>query len=201
MLSAVCLTGVALAAGGCGASGATRSGVASSSQPLPVKAGKRADPFTALRAGAPPATWGVARIPTGGALFYPPGWRLARGDVGTATAIRLGARHRIVGYLNLTPRQSTETLADWASFRVSHNVAEGNRDVKLEGVAYGVRFRTGSGTCVRDSYTTSSHARFIELACLVRGARATSVIVGAAAPQAWTLTAPLLYRAISALIT
>jgi len=176
--------------GGCGASGGTRSGAASSP-----------DPFTALRAGAPPATWGVAWIPTGGALYYPPGWRLARGDVGTATAIRLGARHRIVGYLNLTPRQSTETLADWASFRVSHNIAEGNRDVKLEGVAYGVRFRTGSGTCVRDSYTTSSRARFIELACLVRGARATSVIIGAAPPQAWTLTSPLLYRAISALIT
>ena len=190
MLPAVCLTGLALAAGGCGASGGTSSGAASS-----------ASPFAALRAGAPPARWGVARIPTGGALYYPPGWRLARGDVGTATAIRLGARHRIVGYLNLTPRQSTETLADWASFRVSHNIAEGNRDVKLEGVAYAVRFRTGSGTCVRDSYTTSSDARFIELACLVRGARATSVIVGTAPPQAWTVTSPLLYRAISALIT
>jgi hypothetical protein len=200
MLSAVCLAGVALVAGGCGASGTTRSGVAFSSQPLPVKAGKRADPFTALRAGAPPATWGVARIPTGGALYYPPGWRLARGDVGTVTAILLEARHRIAGYLNLTPRQGTETLADWASFRVSHNIAEGEREVTLEGAAYGVRFRTGSGTCVRDSYTTSSRARFIELTCLVRGDRATSVIVGAAPPRAWTLTSPLLYRAISALI-
>ncbi len=201
-LPAVCLTGVALAAGGCGASGGARRSAASSTQPPAVlEAGTRADLLTALRGGAPPVTWAMARIPAGGALYYPPGWRLARGDAGTVTAILLEARHRIVGYLNLTPRQSTETLADWASFRVSHNIAEGERDVKLEGAAYGVRLRGGSGTCVRDSYTTSSHARFIELACLVRGVRSTSVIVAAAPPRAWTVTSPLLYRAISALIT
>jgi hypothetical protein len=92
-------------------------------------------------------------------------------------------------------------LADWASFRVRHNVAEGERNVTSEDAAYGVRFRTGSGSCVRDSYTTVSRARFIELACLVKGARATSVIVGAAPPRAWNLTSPLLFRALSALIT
>jgi len=113
----------------------------------------------------------------------------------------MDARRRLVGYLNLTPRQSSESLSDWASFRVAHNLAEGDRDVKRDAVAYGVRFRTGTGTCVRDSYTTSSGARFIEIACLVRGARATSVIVGAAPPRAWTPTSPVLYRAISALIT
>jgi hypothetical protein len=80
-------------------------------------------------------------------------------------------------------------------------MAEGEHDVTREDTAYGVRFRTGTGTCVRDSYTTVSHTRFIELACLVTGARATTVIVGAAPPRSWTLLSPLLYRAISALIT
>jgi hypothetical protein len=108
---------------------------------------------------------------------------------------------QIVGYLNLTPRQSSETLSNWASFRVAHNAAEGDRGVRREEVAYGVRFRTGTGTCVRDSYTTSSRARFIELACLVRGTRATSVIVGAAPPRTWSAVSPVLDRAISALVT
>jgi hypothetical protein len=201
-LRAACLTAVALAAGGCGASGGPGHGAASSTQPPSApEAATRVDAFASLRAGAAPATWRIARIPAGGALSYPPGWRLARGDAGTVTAILMGARHGIAGYLNLTPRQGNETLTDWASFRVSHNVAEGERDVKLESAVFGVRFRTGRGTCIRDSYTTSSRARFIELACLVRGARATSVIVGAAPPQTWSLTSPLLYRALSALIT
>jgi hypothetical protein len=202
-LPAVCLAaGAALAAGGCGASGGAGHGAASSTQsPKALAAGDRTDPFTALRAGAAPASWGIARIGAGGALFYPPGWRLDRGDAGTATAILSEARGGILGYLNLTPRQGNETLSNWASFRVSHNVAEGERDVKLEQAAYGVRFRTGRGTCVRDSYTTASRARFIELACLVRGARATSVVVGAAPPRAWTATSPLLYRSIAAFIT
>jgi hypothetical protein len=113
----------------------------------------------------------------------------------------MDARRQLVGYLNLTPRQSSETLSDWASFRVAHNVAEGDRDVKREAVAYGVRFRTGTGTCVRDSYMTVSRARFIELACLVRGTRAASVIVGAAPPRAWSMFSPVLYRAVSALVT
>jgi hypothetical protein len=143
----------------------------------------------------------VARISGGAVLYYPPGWRLAHGDAGTATAVLVDARQRIVGYLNLTPRQGSETPADWASFRISHNMGEGERDVTREETAYGVRFRTGTGTCVRDSYTTVSRARFIELACLVSGARATTVIVGAAPPRSWTLLSPLLYRAISALVT
>src|SRR6202035_3057154 len=149
----------------------------------------------------PPANWAVARIGAGAALYYPPGWRLAAGDAGTATAVLTDARRQLVGYLNLTPRQGSETLSDWASFRVAPNVAEGDRDVKREAVAYGVGFRTGTATCVRDSYTTVSRARFIELACIVRGTRATSVIVGAAPPRAWALTSPLLYRAISAVVT
>jgi hypothetical protein len=199
-VAAVCLAGLAIAAGGCGAFGGVRRDTVSSTQPSASKAGGPNGTFAALHAGPPPPGWGVARIATGGALAYPPGWRLARGDAGTATAVLVDARQRILGYLNLTPRQGGETLANWPTFRISHNIAEGERDVRREGTVYRMRFRTGIGTCVRDSYSTVSGARFIELACLIRGVRAPTVIVGAAPPASWTLVSPLLYRAISALI-
>jgi hypothetical protein len=200
-LAAVCLAGLALAAGGCGASGGARRDMTSSTQrSVRSNAGSRPGTSAALRAGPPPASWGVARVSAGGALYYPPGWRLARGDVGTATAVLVDAGQRILGYLNLTPRRGGETLANWPTFRISHNIAEGERDVRREGTVYRVRFRTGIGTCVRDSYATVSSARFIELACLIRGLRAPTVIVGAAPPASWTRVSPLLYRAISALI-
>jgi len=132
--------------------------------------------FTWLRPSAAPAGWRVARIATGALLHYPPGWRPAPGDAGTATAVLLDPGHHISGYLNVTPRQGAEAPATWGSFRVTHNAAEGEREVKREALATGLRFRDGRGACVRDSYTTVSQARFIELACLVEGARAASVI-------------------------
>ncbi len=157
--------------------------------------------FRSSHPAAAPLAWGKAKITTGAVLFYPPGWRLIRGDRGTATAVTIDGEKRIAGYLNLTPRQSRETLADWTSFRVSHNAQEGDREVRREAARQDLRFRSGRGTCVRDSYTTVSHARYIELACLVMGSSATSVIVGAAPPQQWSRMSPLLERAIGALIT
>jgi hypothetical protein len=103
--------------------------------------------------------------------------------------------------LNVTPRQGAETLANWPHFRVEHDADEGDRDVRPLEVGFGLRFRTGRGSCVRDSYTTVTHARYVEIACLVAGQRATSVIVGAAPPNAWSQVSPLLERAISAFET
>jgi hypothetical protein len=134
-------------------------------------------------------------------MFYPPRWRRIAGDRGTATVVLLDRRHAFAGYLNLTPRQGRETLADWSAFRVAHNADEGDRHVSTLAVARDLRFRSGHGSCVRDAYTTSSGARFIEVACLVAGRRATSVIVGAAPPQAGAQTFGLLDRAISAFTT
>jgi hypothetical protein len=115
--------------------------------------------------------------------------------------VLLDDRSRFVGYLNLTPRQGGETLQGWPGFRVRHNSSEGNRSVVAEAVASGLRFRGGVGVCVRDRYQTVSRARYIEIACLVRGATATSVIVGAAPPDAWARVSPSLYRALSAFTT
>ena len=148
-----------------------------------------------------PAGWGTARIATGAVMPYPPGWHRVSGDVGTATAVFQDADHNFLGYLNLTPRQGDETLRGWASFRVKHNVGEGDRAVRTLASASGLRFRSGRGSCVDDSYTTGSGARFVELACLVAGRNVTSVIVGAAPPREWVRMSPLIELAISAFTT
>jgi hypothetical protein len=134
-------------------------------------------------------------------MAYPAGWRHISGDVGTATAVLQGAQHEFLGYLNLTPRQGDETLRNWAAFRVSHQTGEGERDVRTLAAATGLRLRSGRGSCVRDAYTTTTLAHFIEIACLVRGPRVTTVIVGAAPSQTWTRISPLIERAISAFTT
>jgi hypothetical protein len=160
-----------------------------------------ASALAALHPQAAPRGWRDARTSTGAVLHYPPSWRWSRGDTGSATAILPGHSQHLLGYLNATPRQGAETLADWASFRVRHNVREGDSSVVTEAVASAVPFRNGSATCVRDRYRTSIRARYIEIACLVRGAIATSVIVAAAPPSAWARVSPDLYRALSAFTT
>jgi hypothetical protein len=44
-------------------------------------------------------------------------------------------------------------------------------------------------------------ARYREIACLVRGSRASTVVVGAALPGDWARLAPQLERAISSFAT
>lgn len=104
---------------------------------------------------------------------------------------------RIVGYLNATPRQGSETLANWSDFRVDHNRDEGDRDVRLLGSASRIRFRSGAASCVLDSYSTSAGRRYCEIACLVAGRTASTVIVAAAPPGRWAEEAPLLERAVT----
>jgi hypothetical protein len=200
--AAIALAGcLAVTAAGCGGSGKSGRVVTGPAHAAASGGVQRAAGLPSIHPAAAPPVWGKAKITTGAVLFYPPGWRLTRTDKGTATVIAVDAQQRIAGYLNLTPRQGGETLADWTSFRVRHNAQEGDREVIPEGARQDLRFRTGRGTCVRDSYTTVSRARYIELACLVRGPSATSVIVGAAPPQQWSTMSPLLARAIGALIT
>lgn len=157
--------------------------------------------FAWLRPGPPPAGWPVVRIATGVAMPYPPGWRVLHGDAGTAAAALRGSGGHFLGYLNLTPRQGRETLANWASFRVRRNGREGDRKVTALAAATGLRFRTGHGACVRDAYTTRTGLHFIELACIVAGSRATSVIVGAAPSERWRQGSRLIERALSSFST
>jgi hypothetical protein len=201
--AALAVVAIALGTAGCGStSSASSTGHPAASTPTsvpaatPVPAG-----FAWLRPALVPAGWAVVRISSGATLPYPPGWRQVHGDIGTATVALQDRRDRFLAYLNLTPRQGHETAADWASFRVAHNADEGDRHIVTLAVGRGLRFRTGVGTCVRDAYTTSTGNRYVELACLVAGARTSSVIVGAAPPQMWPRYSALLERAISTFTT
>ncbi len=183
--------------------GTSRAGLAIAALTLGLAAcgGSGTDSFAWLHPQAPPSGWRVVTIPSGAAMAYPPTWRPLRGDAATATVALRTSGGRIVGYLNLTPRQGAESLSNWASFRTEHNGEEGNRGVKRLASATNLRFRSGRGSCVKDSYTTITGADFIEIACLVIGGRAQTVIVAAAPPDGWAREAATLKRAIEALRT
>lgn len=160
---------------------------------------QRASSFGWLHPGSPPAGWHAVQIPSGAVLPYPPSWRRVHGDPGTASAVLLDRGHRVVGYLNVTPRQGAETPRNWTRFRPTHNGEEGDTSVRTLATATGLKFRTGQGSCVEDSYKTTTGARYVELACLVQGDRTSSVVVGASPPAQWPRVSPVLERSISAL--
>jgi hypothetical protein len=156
--------------------------------------------FAWLRPSAAPRDWHLARLPSGTAtLAYPPGWRSIRTDPGTFSAALLGSHGRIDGYLNATPQSGAETLANWSRFRVAHNRDEGDRRVVREALGSGLRFRSGVGSCVVDRYATIT-SRYREIACIVRGDHATTVVVAAAQPRDWARLAPELRRAVASFV-
>ena len=167
-----------------------------------VSANGQAPAFRWLHPRPAPPGWKVARRPSGAATFaYPRTWRPIRTDPGTASVALLGDGRSIRGYLNATPRQGAETLANWASFRIEHlRDDDSSKDVRLIASARGLRFRSGRGSCVIDSYRTS-RTRYREIACLVAGARTRSVIVGAAPSKTWAQQAQTIERAIASLRT
>jgi hypothetical protein len=154
-----------------------------------------------MRPGPPSPGWHQVREPHGAAvLAYPPGWRVIDGDPGTVTAaLRSGGR--IVGYLNATPQGGAESLANWLRFRADHNRDEGDRSVVRLAGARGLRFRGAQGSCLVDGYTSSTGSRYRELACIVAGPRATSVVVASAVQGRWATLAPVLRRAVSSFTT
>jgi hypothetical protein len=158
-----------------------------------------AAPFGWLRPAPPPTSWKVARLPGGSTLAYPPGWRPIETDPGTATVALLAAGKRIDGYLNATPKQGSETLANWGRFRVDHNRGEGSRQERLAASATDLRFRSGRGSCVIDSYTTSK-ATYREIACFVAGPSSSAVVVAAAPAELWHDQAATLQRAVSSFV-
>jgi hypothetical protein len=153
--------------------------------------------FAWLHPQPAPAAWRRHALPSGKAtLAYPQGWHPTRTDPGTVTAtLRRGGE--IAGYLNVTPQGGDETLSNWASFRPAHNREEGDRDLVPLSSATGLHFRNGTGSCVQDRYATESGHHYREIACIVRGPDATSVIVGSAPPDRWPQLSPTLERAVS----
>jgi hypothetical protein len=158
-----------------------------------------AAPFGWLRPAPPPTSWKVARLPGGSTLAYPPGWGPIKTDPGTASVALLGGGDRIDAYLNATPKQGPETLANWSRFRPDHNRGEGSRGVRVVASANDLGFRSGRGSCVIDSYTTSK-AAYREIACLVAGPRSSAVVVAAAPGSLWDDQAATLERAVSSFV-
>jgi hypothetical protein len=159
-----------------------------------------AAPFDWLHPAPPPPTWKTTRTATGTVLAYPPTWHPIHGDAGTASAAQTTPSGLIIGYLNVTPAIATETPSTWPQFRIAHNAQEGSHHVHLVAHASGLRFRTGTGACVIDTYQTSKSA-YKEIACLVRGHIHSTVVVAAATPTTWTAEQVTLYQAIAALRT
>lgn len=183
LAGALVITSLGLAGAGCGG--------AASSHPKSA--------FAWLSAHTAPDGWLTARIPSGAAMSYPPDWKPIAGDRGTATVVLLRGHNGFLGYLNLTPRQGGETLANWPRFRTEHNRKEGDRHIATLAAASRRPFGEGHASCVKDSYATSSGAHYIEIACLAAGRRGSVVIVGASPPHAWGRVSPQLERAISSL--
>jgi hypothetical protein len=77
---------------------------------------------------------------------------------------------------------------------------ESSKDVRLIASAHRLRFRSGQGSCVIDSYRTS-RTRYREIACLVAGAHTSSVVVGAAPSKTWAQRAETIERAVASLRT
>jgi hypothetical protein len=157
---------------------------------------RASDPFAWLRPASPPVGWRLARTPDGAALAYPPGWTAIKTDPGTASVALRGHGARIDGYLNVTPRQGAETLANWTRFRPQKNREEGARNVRLLAATGDAHFRFARGSCVIDSYTTSL-TTYEEIACLVSGPSSSDVVVAAAPARLWRERSAVLEQAVS----
>jgi hypothetical protein len=158
--------------------------------------------FTWLRPSAPPRAWRLSSLPDGAArMAYPPHWRSIRSDPGTVSAAVRAKTGAIRGYLNATPQQGAESPANWASFRLDHNGHEGDVNVKPVASATNLPFRDAHGSCVIDTYSSSTGDPYREIACIVAGASSTTVVVGAAPPAQWAQQGPAIDRAISSFIT
>jgi len=155
--------------------------------------------FAWLHPSSPPAGWKIARTAGGATFAYPAGWRRIKTDPGTASVALLAGGDRIDGFLNATPRQGDETLANWSRFRPQHNSGEGDRHERVIASTTNARFRAGHASCVIDTYTTSK-TTYREIACLVAGKRSTAVMVAAAPDALWDRQAATLERAVSSFV-
>jgi hypothetical protein len=129
-------------------------------------------------------------------------WQRISGDPGTASAATFAAGGTIQAYLNATPADSTETLTGWGRFRLRHNAAEGDRNVRLIAAENNIALGAGRGACVVDDYATS-RSRYRELACLVAPANGhqRTVLIAAAQAEAWTHEQAVLEFAVGHFIT
>jgi hypothetical protein len=156
-------------------------------------------PFAWFRPGPAPSGWKALALPDGTAvLSVPPGSVAAESDPGSVSATVTGPDGDLLIYLNATPQQGEETQGNWAEFRLAHLRGEHAAAADRLSSRGEMFFRGGTGACVADSYVTRVGAQsYREIACLVTGGRASSVVVVAAPAQSWHLYSPLLEQAVN----
>ncbi|MGH9307561.1 MAG: hypothetical protein ACRD0I_11860 [Acidimicrobiales bacterium] len=156
--------------------------------------------FRWLIPASPPTDWGRISLPSGNAvLAYPPQFHPIRSDPGTVSVAVLDKAGHYLAYLNATPRQGSEQLATWPTFRIDHQRDEGVTSIHERAQASNLEFRAGRGSCTIDEYVTLvGHNSYREVACLVVGASSSSVVVAAAPPNQWSSIGPTLLRALAA---
>jgi hypothetical protein len=180
LLLAAVAAGIGLAvqpASAAGASNATKPTTAHSESAGSATPGS----FGWLASTTPPATWARLTIPSGlGTLSSPPGFRTVNGDPDTLSEALRNSSGTYLGYLNVTPRQGSETLQDWAALRLSHLRSDDAVSVHEDAKVQSVRTAAAVRSCVIDDYTTTvGHHQFHEVACYVMRGSAGSVVVGA----------------------
>jgi hypothetical protein len=125
--------------------------------------------------------------------------QLVPSDEGAASAAAFSPSGAYLLYLNATPHEGAETLRNWPAYRIRHLLDDDARSARELSAASGVRFLGGTGSCVLDTYMTKVGAHhYTELACLVQGTHASSVVVGAAPASGWAGAAGLLEKAVAA---
>jgi hypothetical protein len=156
--------------------------------------------FAWFRPGPAPGDWLRAGLSGQRAtLSYPGSLRPMPGDDGTVTVGSTAKSGQVLVYLNVTPKQGDETLRNWTDFRLEHLRDDGQTAVHLDSVSPSLHFRGGAGRCVTDHYMSKiDHNHYNEIACIVQGAHATSVLVAATSAAAWQADGALLEKVVSA---
>ncbi|WP_427135233.1 hypothetical protein [Pseudarthrobacter sp. S9] len=130
-------------------------------------------------------------------LSIPPDATPVQGDPGSVSAAITAPNGDLHIYLNSTPQQGEESLANWPEFRLDHLTGENAASATRMSSRTGMVFRGGTGSCVADSYVTRIGAhRYHEIACLVEGTRGGSVLVVASPTESWDLYSSLLEQAV-----
>jgi hypothetical protein len=149
---------------------------------------------------AAPPDWPRLVTPTTTAtLSYPPSFAPVTGDPGSVSAAVRSPAGLYLAYLNATPQQGAERPHGFAAFRVHLLGEDHDEAVHEEAAAEHVSFQGGRGSCVIDAYVTRMHHRhYREIACLVVGSHASTVVVAAALKSSWDQFRPLLQRSVAA---
>ena len=149
--------------------------------------------------GPAPGAWRQASLTGQSAtLSYPGSLHPMHGDDGTVTVGSTAKSGKVLMYLNVTPKQGEESLGDWTDSRLEHLREDGQYQVHLDGASPALQFRGGPGRCVIDNYTTKIRGNhYDEIACIVQGAQATSVLVAATSTTAWQANHALLEKVVS----